>query len=61
MIAKSHANQGKKDQEQEKMETYVSSSWIDVNQEDMTARVSTIHYKMEVMTKCSQEEMEAKI
>jgi hypothetical protein len=43
------------------MEAYISSSWIDVKQEDMTARVSAIYYKMEVMTQCSQEEMEAKI
>jgi hypothetical protein len=61
IIAVSDANREKMDEGQEEMKTCISSSWIDVNQENMTARVSAIHYKMEVMTKCRQEKIEAKI
>lgn len=37
------------------------ASWIHVNQEEMRARVSTVQYRMEAMTKCSQEETEVAI
>jgi hypothetical protein len=33
------------------------ASQIDANQEEMTAEVSAIQYKMEVTIKCSQEEI----
>jgi hypothetical protein len=37
------------------------TSCINANQEEMRARVSAIQYNMEVMIKCSQEEMMATV
>jgi hypothetical protein len=48
---------------QEEMKSQVASlaSQIDVNQEEMRARISAIQYKMKAMIKCSEEEMEVAI
>jgi predicted RNA-binding protein len=61
LMAKIDTNQEKMDNGQEDVKSDVVSltSWIDVSREDMRARVSAIHYKMEVTIKCSQEETKA--
>jgi hypothetical protein len=62
MTDKMDIHQEEMDKWKGKMKAQMSSltSRIDVNQEEIIASINAIHYQMEVMIKCSQEEIEAK-